>query len=456
MRTIAAFVAAALIATMSVAGAGEACAQSRPVYVVEIDGEVDLGLPPYVRRVVAEAEEAGAAALVLEVNTFGGRVDVATEVRDIILDARIPTIAYVDKRAISAGALITLGADSIAMAPGASIGAATPVQGNGEKASEKIVSYMRGEMRATAEKNGRDPSIAEAMVDESLAIADSSLRRPGQLLTLTTEEAVRVNYCDVEASTLEAALAHFGFGGLPIVRTSLTWSEHLVAFLTSPMVSSILIMLGLGGLFYGIKTGHFGAVATIGLGSITLFFGAQYLAELANFLEILMFLAGIVLLAVEIFVIPGFGVVGILGIVMMVTSLFLALGGSFSTMTYDSLALPLYTLAASFVGLAIMISLMVRYLPSSSAFSHLVLQTPASSTSHEVAETRDLLGSEGRALTTLRPAGVALLRDERCDVITEGEYIAAGEAVRVVRVEGRKVVVRRSETPALDRGTVAT
>jgi membrane-bound serine protease (ClpP class) len=162
-----------------------------------------------------------------------------------------------------------------------------------------------------------------------------------------------------------------------------------------------------------------------------------------------MFLAGVVLLAVEIFVIPGFGVVGILGIVMMVTSLFLALGGSFSLMTYDSLTIPLYTLAASFVGLAIIIGLMVRYLPSSSAFSHLVLQSPSPSisTNRELAEVRELLGSEGRALTTLRPAGVALLRNERCDVITDGEYISAGEPVRVVRVEGRKVVVRRAETP---------
>ena len=443
---------AAMLAALALIVAGEVRAQDRPVYVVEITGEVDLGLTSYVRRAFAEADAAGAAAVVLHVNTFGGRVDVATEVRDIVLNSAIPTIAFVDKRAISAGALITLAADSIAMAPGGSLGAATPVDGSGEKASEKMVSYMRGEMRATAEQSGRNPALAEAMVDETLAITDSLLQRPGQLLTLTTEEALRVGYADADAATLPVALEKLGFGGLPIVTISMSWSEHLVTFLTSPFVSSLLIMLGLGGLFYGIKTGHFGVVATIGLGAISLFFGAQYVAELANFLEILMFLAGIVLLAIEIFVIPGFGVVGILGIVMMLTSLFLALGGSFTATSYDSLAVPLYTLAGSFVGLSIIVALMVRYLPGSSAFSHLVLQTPATATSHELAETRDLLGAEGRALTTLRPAGVALLRNERCDVITEGEYISAGEAVRVVRVEGRKVVVRRTEARELASG----
>lgn len=442
-----------VFAAMATVDTTTARAKGGAVYVIEITGEVDLGLPPYVRRVIAEANEARAAAIVLHINTFGGRVDVATELKDIIINSTVPTIAFIDKRAISAGALIALSADTIIMTSGASIGAATPVHESGEKASEKVVSYMRSEMRATAELNGRNPSIAEAMVDETLVVADSSLQSAGQLLTLTTSEALRVGFCDVEAETLESALERVGLGGNKILHSSPTWSENLVAFLTAPMMSSILIMLGLGGLLFGIKTGHFGAVTAIGLGSITLFFGAQYLAELADFLEILMFLAGIVLLAVEVFVIPGFGVIGILGIVMIVGSLFLALGGSLNLITYDSLAVPLYTLAASFLGLSILIALMVRYMPSSSAFSRLVLQTPAPSANagFELDEARALLGTEGRALTTLRPAGVAMLRNERRDVITEGEYIAAGDPVYVVRVEGRKVVVRRSENASLDQ-----
>jgi membrane-bound serine protease (ClpP class) len=448
MRTI---VLLALLGASSAVIPIAASADAPPVYVIEITGEVDLGLPPYVRRVFEEAAMQRAGAVVLRINTFGGRVDVATQVRDIVLASRIPTIAFVDPRAISAGALITIAADKIVMAPGGTIGAATPVYGDMEKASEKVVSYMRSEMRATAEQNGRDPHIAEAMVDESLALPDSSMKLRGQLLTLTSTEALRVGYCDQEAKTVEEALGVLGLTGSPIIGTSLTWAEQLVRFLTSPMVSSILIMLGLGGLFYAIKTGHLGAIAAVGIGSITLFFGAQYLAELANFIEIAMFVVGVALLMLEIFVIPGFGVAGILGIVMMVASLFLALGGSFDALSFDSLAAPLYTLAASFIGLSIITALMVRYLPSSSAFSRFVLQSPSSvpGTPHVLPEVQALIGAEGQALTTLRPAGVAMLGSERCDVITEGEYIAAGERVRVVRVEGRKVVVRK------DAGTAA-
>jgi membrane-bound serine protease (ClpP class) len=210
-----------LMLTGFAAGIHELEAQEQKVYVIEITNEVDLGLPPYVRRVLDEARQHDGAAVVLHVNTFGGRVDVATELKDAILNSKIPVLAYVDKRAISAGALITLCASKIAMAPGGTIGAATPVYGSGEKASEKVVSYMRSEMRATAEHNKRDPKIAEAMVDEDLILADSMLKKKGQLLTLTTEEALKVGYCDIEASSLEEALALFGYENPAIIRSDM-------------------------------------------------------------------------------------------------------------------------------------------------------------------------------------------------------------------------------------------
>jgi membrane-bound serine protease (ClpP class) len=421
-------------------------AQQRSVYVIEITGEVDLGLTPYVTRIFEQAKEDHAAAVVLHINTFGGRVDVATDVRDAILGSGIPTIAYVDRRAISAGALIALSARQIAMAPGGSMGAATPVYQTGEKASEKVVSYMRGEMRATAEKNGRDPRIAEAMVDESVTLPDSTVKLPGKLLTLTTEEALRLHYCDVEAATLDDALARLGYRDVKIVRTELEWGEHLVRFFTSPVVNSILIMLGLGGIIYGVKTGHFGGLASIGIVSMALFFGAQYLADLTNIVEVVMFVVGIGLIALEVFVIPGFGITGVLGFVMVVASLFLALIGNFNLVSLDSLAVPLYTLIAAFLGLGILVALMVRYLPHSSAFGRLVLQSaePSSKGYLSVPDYHALLGATGQTLTTLRPAGIALLDGQRVDVVTEGDYIPSGEHVVVVRIEGRKIVVRRA------------
>jgi membrane-bound serine protease (ClpP class) len=166
----------AILLVAGLAGSSPGAYAQRPkIYVVEITREIDLELTPYVNRVLAQAHDAGAVAVMLHVNTFGGRVDVATEIKDAILDSPVPVVAFVDRRAISAGALITLSASKIAMTPGGTIGAATPVYGSGEKASEKVVSYMRGEMRSTAERNHRDPAIAEAMVDESLSLADSSL-----------------------------------------------------------------------------------------------------------------------------------------------------------------------------------------------------------------------------------------------------------------------------------------
>lgn len=422
-------------------------AQGKRVFVVEITGEVDLGMPAYVRRVITEAHEQRAAAVVLHVNTFGGRVDVAADVKDAILDSKIPVVAYVDKRAISAGAFITLAAGKIAMAPGSTIGAATPVYSDGQKASEKVVSYMRSEMRATAERNGRDPKIAEAMVDETLSISDSTLKQSGQLLTLTAEEAQRVGYCDQIAPTLEEAVAKLGFPRAEIVHTGFAWGETLVRFLTQPIMSSILIMLGLGGLFFSVKTGHFSALTAVGILSISLFFGAQFMADMATFVEVLMFVAGLALIIAEIFVIPGFGIAGVAGVLLLIASLFLSLVNSFDLMSSESLAAPLYTLAASFVGLAILIGLMVKYLPSSSMFSRMVLNTEQGAAAGFVSAPNygRLLGFDGHSITTLRPAGMALIDHERYDVITEGEFIPAGEKVKVVRVEGRKIVVGRPE-----------
>jgi membrane-bound serine protease (ClpP class) len=418
-------------------------AQGPGIYVIEITGDVDRGMAHYVRRALDEATASHAKAVVLHINTFGGRVDVATEIRDAVLNAPMPVIAYVDKRAISAGALIALSAGKIAMAPGGSIGAATPVNGAGERAPEKVVSYMRGEMRATAEKNHRDPRIAEAMVDEAVTLPDSALKRDGSLLTMTADEAKSAGYCDVVAPTMTEALRELGYEEPRIQQTVAGWSEGLVTILTTPVASAILIMLGLGGIIYTIKTAHLSPIGGIGVVAIGLFFGAQYMADLASYIEVLMFIVGIVLLVLEIFVIPGFGAAGIIGTILVVASLFLSLVSGFS---YDAILVPLYTLAAAFVGLTILVALMVRYLPASNTFNRFALNAalPAGGGDMLSASYQGLMGSEGAALTTLRPAGLALFGGERYDVITEGEFIVAGEQVRVVRVEGRKIIVRRA------------
>lgn len=413
--------------------------------IVNLDGDIDLATAAYVRRSLAVAVERNASLVVFRINTFGGRVDAATQVRDAIFECSLPTVAFVDDRAISAGALIALSCSKVAMVPGATIGAVTPVDAGGQKASEKVVSYVRGEMRAVAEHRGRDPHIAEAMVDEAVSIPDTSLKSRGQLLTLTTNEALRVGFCDVEAADYRLALVRLGFTDLSSERIAMSWAEHAVRLLTNPFVASLLIIVGLGGIFYTIKTGHLGLATTAGVVAIALFFGAQYIADLATVLELGLFIVGIILLLLEIFVVPGFGIAGVSGILMVVAGLFLSLVGSFDHFTLESLSQPLYTLAGAFVGLAVVLYLMFKYLPQTAAFSRFILDDSESALKGYVAspDFADVIGMSGIAVTTLRPAGVADVQGMRLDVVANGEYVSAGERVIVVHVEGRKVVVQR-------------
>jgi membrane-bound serine protease (ClpP class) len=219
---------------------------TRIVYLAPIEGTIDLGIAPFAQRVINEATSEGAAAVILEINTFGGRVDGAVIIRDALLSARIKTVAFVNRRAISAGALITLAAEIIAMSDGATIGAAAPVQigqpgGPAQPVEEKTLSYVRKEFRATAESRKRPPLIAEAMVDADVAIP--GIIEKGKLLTLTTEEALKHKVADFRAQNIEELLERLNLKGAEIRRASETWAETLVRFLTHPVVSSLLITL---------------------------------------------------------------------------------------------------------------------------------------------------------------------------------------------------------------------
>ena len=237
-------------------------AQKTPVvYVAPIEGIIDLGLAPFVQRVLDEANDVGAAAVILEINTFGGRLDAAVLIRDALLNARVRTVAFVNKRAISAGALIALAAEKIVMADGGTIGAATPVQigqpgSAAQPVEEKTVSFVRKEFRATAESRKRPPLIAEAMVDADVEIP--GLIQKGKLLTLTTEEALKHKVADFRTDTLEGVLERLGLAGAEVRRPSPNWAENLVRFLTHPVVSSLLITIGMLGIILEILTPGFG------------------------------------------------------------------------------------------------------------------------------------------------------------------------------------------------------
>lgn len=415
------------------------------VFIIEINSDIDLATSLYVKRAVEDAENSHCDAVLLHINTFGGRLDAATEIKDALLNTKLKVLAYVDKRAISAGALICLTAEKIAMSPGASIGAATPVYQDGERASEKVVSYMRGEMRSTAERHNRNPQIAEAMVDENVELADS-IKKIGELLSLTTHEAMRLGYCDYEANNLQNAISQFGYSNSNTIKSEANWNETIVGFFTSPIVNGILIMLGLAGLFYGIKTGHLGLVAGIGFLCLALFFGFQYIVKLTDFIEIIMFIVGVALLLLEIFIIPGVGITGLLGVLLIIGSLFMSMLGGFNLIDTHTLQAPIYSLAGAFIGFGVLMFLIIKYMPTSKAFGLLSLQTEQSSKDGFVSSTDYswLLGLTGKTLTKLRPAGIVEFGNEKFDVISDGDFIDQGVKVVVIKAQAGKIVVRKS------------
>jgi membrane-bound serine protease (ClpP class) len=416
------------------------------VYVIAIEGMIDLGLAPFLARTIREAQAAGAAAVLLDINTFGGRVDAAVAMRDSLVNAPVRTIAFVNQRAISAGALIALACDTVIMTKGGTIGAATPVVGGGsgdtQPATEKSVSYVRSEFRATAEARKRPPEFAEAMVDVDVEIA--GVIEKGKLLTLTASQAIEHKVAEVTADTMDAALAVAALPGAEVRVARQTWAETLVRFLTHPVISSLLMTVGLLGLLVEIRTPGFAMPGTIGLISLGLFFWGHWIVQLAGWEELLLVAIGVLLLALEVFVIPGVTVAGIAGIVALIAGLGMTLVGAGATVSVIITALGqvaisiLLAMAGAFA--------FVRALPSLPFGSRLVLETDMTADRGYVSSPesdRRWLGKTGTAISPLRPAGIAEFEGARVDVVSDGDFVDAGSTIVVTRVDGNRIVVRR-------------
>ncbi len=409
--------------------------------VVPVKKVIDGGLAEFIRRCVSEAGRDGIEGIIFHVDTPGGRVDSAVDIKDTILAADVKTVAFVDKNAISAGSLISMACDSIYMSTGASIGAATAVDMQGKKASEKVISYFRAQMRATAEATGKPADIAEAMVDEELEI--EGLSEKGKLVTLTYSEALQHGVSNGTAETIEDVLELLGGKGSELMRMSPNWAENIVRLLTHPMVSSLLMSIGFLGLLIEIRTPGWGIGGTIGIIALTLFFGSHYIVRLAGVGELLLFSVGLILLTLEILVIPGFGIAGLSGIVMIVGSLYLSLVGRMPEMGDYTVAA--WSTAGAFALSIVGTFLLVRYLPRTPVFERIVLST-AEKAEHGYASADSdisLMGVQGVALSALRPSGKATIAGKRVDVVSEGEFIERGQIVEVIEVRGARIVVKK-------------
>jgi len=424
--------------------AGQERASAGAVYRVPIEGVIELGLAPYVERALREAAEAGAAAVVLDIDTPGGRVDAAERIVDAVQASKVPVYAFVNPRAFSAGALISLAAREIYYAPGGVIGAATPVTGAGEKAPEKMVSAMRSEMRALAEARDRDVRIAEAMVDEDVAIPD--VNEPGKLLTLTAGEAVRLGY-GRPAGDWDALVGELGLAEAPVVTPPVNWAERLVRFFTHPAVAPLLLSLGFLGIVIELKAPGLGLPGAVGAGALALFFGSHFLLGLAGLEELLLIGAGIILVAVEMFLLPGLGVVGIAGGLAIAGGFYLSFVSDMASGADYLQALGLFSLSVLVV--IVVAWALLRRLPRSRRFSAsgiLLDESTSREAGYLSAAVRpELIGATGVAVTDLRPSGAARFGKERVDVVTDSNWINAGTPVRIVRSDGYRLVVEAIE-----------
>jgi membrane-bound serine protease (ClpP class) len=413
----------------------------RVIYRIAVEGTIDLGLVPYVKRVIEAGEAHDAAATLVEINTLGGRLDAMIAIRDALLDTKVRVIGYVNKRAISAGALIALACPELYMAPGATIGAATPVDQQGVKASEKVVSYARAEFKSTAERNKRPMEIAAAMVDEDIEI--DGVVSKGKLLTLTASEAVTNGVADGVYNSLDDLLSSLNLETAVMQAPKTNWAEKVIRVLNHPVLSGLLLTIGLLGLVAEVLSAGWGVPGTVGLVALVLYFGSHFMVGLAGVQELLLMMLGIVLILLEAFVIPGFGIAGILGIAFIMGGLVLSMLGKFPTPADISRAI--WITIGSLVLATIGAFALLKLLERRPFWSKISLASSEAKSSGFVSSAKELelVGQTGVAITDLRPTGAGLFNNQRLDVITSGEYIEAGKTIKIVRDEGYRLIVER-------------
>jgi len=418
-----------LLPSLSVVASGK-------VYHVALEDEVDDGLKSFLGRAFKEAAEEGAKTIILEIHTPGGYVTSAEEIGKIIDSSPVEVIAFINSKALSAGAYIALHADEIYMVPNATIGAAAIIDGVGNAADEKRNSAWIAAMEAAAEAKNKKPIFARAMADSSVHLPD--YRAPeGKLLTLSAQEALEVNYSNGTVANLNELLEKLNLTQNEVVSIEPTFLEKLARFITNPIVVTLLLTIGCFGLVMEMFSPGFGIPGLIGLSSFGLFFFGHTVAGFAGYESVLVFIIGFALLVAELFV-PG-GIVGIIGGALMIISLLFA-GESVVHMAYS-------ILIAVFIAIIGMVIVMKFFGKNLHVFNKLILRDATTTEEGYVSNVNriDLLGKIGDSITPLRPAGTIVVGNERIEVVSEGSYIEANRKVEIIQVEGSRIVVRETK-----------
>ncbi|KKB43603.1 hypothetical protein QY96_00840 [Bacillus thermotolerans] len=410
--------------------------EEEPVYVVPVHNEVEKGLHAFMKRSFEEAKKNGAQLIILDIHTPGGAVDAAGEIGKLMDEMPIRTVAFVNDRALSAGAFISLHADAIYMVPNAQMGAAAIIDQEGNMADQKAQSYWRSAMKSAAETSGLDPIYAIAMADPDVDLLKYNAGK-GKLLTFSSKEALETGYSKATVSGIGEVLELEKAEGAPVVEVEESWSEKLARFLTNPVVVPILLSLASLGLVLELYSPGFGIPGAVGLSSLLLFFYGHLVAGLAGYESVLLFIIGAVLIVAEIFL-PG-GIAGGLGLAAITGSILMA-GES---MKWMGLSL-IVALSVSIIAMTLMVKVFGKKMKF---FRKIILSDSTSTESGYVSNTNrsELLGKTGVTKTPFRPAGTAIIDEERIDAVTEGGFIAAGKRIKVVKVEGSRIVIREIE-----------
>lgn len=432
--------------------------EKKGAVIIQYDMKEEIGPSTWraTKQAFQRAKAENAAAIIVHMNTYGGLLESADSIRTKFLASDIPIYVFIDPNAASAGALISVSCNKIYMSKSATIGAATVVTQTGEAAPDKYQSYMRGIMRATAQARGRNPEIAEAMVDENLEV--DSISPKGQVITFTTEEAMKYGFCDGEVSSVYDVLKAEGYVNYNLIELHPTFLDRVINFLISPFVSGILILIMLGGIYFELQTPGVGFPLAAAVAAALLYFAPLYLEDLAANWEILLFIAGLVLLGLEVFVIPGFGIAGFAGISFILISLILSMVRNdffdFSFTGWKPLMTAMLTVFGSVAAGIVIIVVTGRSIIGSKHFQRLVLQDTLGSYNQNTeapnGESQEqhigLVGKTGEAFTDLYPSGKVMIDNEIYDAMTEGMYLDKGTKVKVVQDLRSKIIVRKTES----------